>query len=111
MLVAALCIVTSGCGNPMPTAPDAFLTISGHIYQQETPEFGEPGLSQVLVTVQESGGTTRTAQTNGAGFYVVSVRIGTVSVIASKEGYTTGGANFDLSNNTVLNFSLTPIAD
>ena len=110
MLVAAMTSVISSCGKPLPTAPDAFMTISGYVYQQQTPELGEPGLSDVLVTVQEEGGTTRTAQTNGVGFYVVSVRTGTVSIMASKEGYTTGGTNFDLSSNTVLNFSLTPIA-
>jgi hypothetical protein len=36
------------------------------------------------------------------------VRAGTISITASKLGYATRASSFDMSNSTVLNFSLLP---
>jgi hypothetical protein len=111
VIVGALCVVVHACAQQLPGAPSAttLLTISGYVYQQETPELGEPALADVLITVQETEGFVRTAQTDGMGFYTVSLRAGTtISITASKVGYTTRSSTVDLSKSAVLNFSLTP---
>lgn len=110
MLVAGMCGVLPACAQQLPGAPDdrTLLTISGYVYQEGSPESGEPLLANVLITVQEAEGLPRTAETDDVGFYTVSVRGGTVSVTASKDGYATRASNFDLSKSTVLNFSLAP---
>ena len=109
LVVAGVVAAAVGCGGQVPSAPDVgLLTISGHVYQQETVEAGEPRLADVLITVQEEDGSPRTVMSNGVGFYTVAVRAGTIWITASKVGYATRVSTFDFSDSTVLNFSLTP---
>jgi hypothetical protein len=102
-------VVGSACGGQLPGAPDAgLLTISGYVYQQGTAELGEPVLVDALVTVQEEEGSARTAISDSRGFYMVSVRAGSVSITASKAGYAERVSQFNLAIDTILNFSLMP---
>jgi hypothetical protein len=100
----------AGCeGGPQgPTAVPA--RISGYVYQRPSAELGEPMLADVLITVEQVDGAQRTARTNAAGFYTVFVTRGVVSISAAKAGYQTNRSQFDLSSDTVLNFSLVPDA-
>jgi hypothetical protein len=109
LFVAGLCAIVPGCG-PLPGAPSDIqaLTISGYVYEQDTPALGEPKLADVLMTVQQTNQSPRTARSDTVGFYTVSVRAGPVSITATKAGYETRASSFDMSMNTVLNFSLTP---
>jgi hypothetical protein len=116
LITALFFVVTSvtiaGCDRQMPAAPAtaAPITISGYVYAEGTSEAGEPTLSDVTVMVQDAEGSPRTVISNGLGFYSVSTRSGTITITASKPGYTSRSASFDISADTVLNFSLTPIA-
>ena len=67
-------------------------------------------LADVLITVEQVDGAQRTTRTNAAGFYTVFVTRGIVSISAAKAGYQTNRSQFDLSSDTVLNFSLAPDA-
>ena len=98
-----LCVVGAwgiviGCGGQLPSAPVAAnrLTISGHVYAQGTSS-GEPAIGDVLITVQDGQGVAQTVLSNGVGFYSVAVQAGTISITASKIGYTSRESNFDLS--------------
>ena len=86
----------------------ALLTISGHVYQQETVELGEPLLVNVLITVQDVEGSAHTAITNHHGFYTVSAPAGMLSITASKPGYASRVLALDLSTNTIVTFHLSP---
>jgi hypothetical protein len=103
--------LVAGCdGAPQgPTAVPVRLT--GHVYQRPTAEFGEPMLSDVLITVEQADGSQSTTRTNAAGFYTVSVTRGIISISAAKEGYQTNRSQFELASDTVLNFSLVPSPD
>jgi hypothetical protein len=112
-LCAILVAAGSGCGRASPLSPDAALvTISGYVYFQAPA--GEPMIDNALVTVadaegSEDGSVPRwLAATNGDGFYAVTVRPGRISITASKEGYEAKVWHLQLSDDTVLNFSLTP---
>src|SRR5262245_38431726 len=107
---AALLGLAAGCeGGPQaPTAVPA--TISGYVYQRPTAEFGEPLLPDVLITIELADGSRCSTRTDGAGFYTVSVTRGIVAISAAKAGYQTNRSRFELSGDTVLNFSLTPSA-
>jgi hypothetical protein len=108
LVVVGMGAVVAGCGGELPTAPDGrLLTISGYVYAQATAS-GEPVIGDVVITVQEVEGPPHTAISDGLGFYTVSVRAGTISITASKLGYATRASSFDMSNSTVLNFSLLP---
>src|SRR5688572_33311867 len=88
MLSVVLSAGLSGCERPLPGAPGTgFLTISGHVYEQETPESGEPLLAGVLITVQTAKGSALTATSDGVGFYTLSIDGGIISITASKVGY------------------------
>lgn len=109
VVIASVSVGALGCGGQLPTAPDVGrLTISGHIYQLGRPDAGEPRLANVVISVQEADGSPQTVMSNGLGFYSVAVRAGTISITASKIGYATRVSSFDLSDSTVLNFSLKP---
>ena len=108
--IAVLGLVAGCDGGPHgPTAVPA--SISGHVYQRPTAEFGEPMLSDVLITVERADGSQYTTRTDAAGFYTVSVTRGIIAIIAAKEGYQTNRSQFELSRDTVLNFSLVPSPD
>jgi hypothetical protein len=97
------------CNSSVPAAPALAFTVSGYVYAQHTPEFGEPLVADAVITARDSEGHERSAVTDSKGFYVVPARSGVVSMNASKTGYETGIAQeFTLSQNTVLNFRLIP---
>jgi hypothetical protein len=72
------------------------------------PDTGEPPLEDVLITVRDSTGAERTTVSGRSGYYSVRAATGTVVVTASKPGYETRQSRFDVSESTVLNFSLKP---
>ena len=67
-------------------------------------------LPDVLITIEEADGSQSTTRTNAGGFYTVSVTRGIISITAAKAGYQTNRSHFELSSDTVLNFSLLPDA-
>ncbi len=71
-------------------------------------EFGEPGISNVLITIEQADGSRNSAMSNRAGFYIVSGTAGAISISAAKEGFDTNQSQFDLLSDIVLNFALTP---
>ena len=102
----------SACRWSSPAAPDgAPPTISGHVYHSFTPDTGEPLLADVLITVRDATGGETTALSDRTGFYSVRAAMGMVVVTASKDGYETRLSRFDVTESTVLNFSLTPTVD
>ena len=106
----ALLTAIARCGGAPQAPTGARPTVSGYVYQSATAAFGEPSLETVLITVDQADGTQRTALTNEAGFYTLSVFSGFISISATKAGFETNRSQFDLVDNTVLNFSLTPIS-
>jgi len=111
LLFTAVLGSVAGCdgASQAPTAVPVRLT--GYVYQRPTAELGEPMLSDVLITVEQADGSQSTTRTNAAGFYTVSVTRGVISISAAKEGYQTNRSQFELSSDTVLNFSLVPSPD
>ncbi|HEU4928046.1 MAG TPA: carboxypeptidase-like regulatory domain-containing protein [Vicinamibacterales bacterium] len=109
-LVVLLTLVTvPGCAGSSPLAPgSAPPTISGYVYLSFTPDTGEPPIEDVLITVRDSTGAERTTVSGRSGYYSVRAEMGTVVVTASKPGYETRQSRFDVSESTVLNFSLKP---
>ena len=75
------------------------------------PGAGEPPIADVLITVTGEDGEESSGRTDEAGFYTVRAAIGAVVVTASKDGYKTREARFEVSESTVLNFSLRPSAE
>lgn len=110
----SLCVGVAACDR-QPLAPASVrpLTVSGFVYERPIPGSGsgEPKLAGVLITVHEVDGSSRTATTDEIGFYTVGVRAGTISMTASKIGYTTGESMFEMANSTVLNFGLSRDAE
>ena len=99
----------AACGEGAPQGPTAVpAKITGHVYQRPTAELGEPMLPDVLITIEQTDGSKCTTRTNAAGFYTVSAAPGIISISAAKAGYQTNQSQFELSSDTVLNFSLVP---
>jgi hypothetical protein len=95
------------CGRDSPVAPSSSPPmISGYIYLQMTRGSGEPPIANVLITVRHAGGAETMTSSDGRGFYSVRTATGTVVVTATKNGYETGEFRFDVTDSTVLNFSL-----
>ena len=111
--VVVLAAFQVGCGGGSPLAPAEAspapvaerVTVSGQVYVDAT--WGEPPIADVSIRVTRDGEESMVA-TNREGFYRISVKPGTLSIAASKEGYETKAWSLVLSNDTVLNFSLTP---
>ena len=111
--LVALAAVEVGCGSQSPLAPAqvsqasaaAVVTVSGQVYLDAT--WGEPPIPDASITVTRDGAES-IVNTDADGFYRISVASGSVSIAASKEGYETKAWSLVLSNDTVLNFSLTP---
>ena len=97
LFVVGTCGIVSGCGGQLPSAPvdTNLLTISGHVYAHGTAS-GEPAIGDVLITVQDGRGVPHTTLSDGTGFYSVAVQAGTISITASKVGYTTRQSNVNL---------------
>ena len=83
--------------------------LTGYVYEVMQPGAGEPPIVDVVITVTEEDGETSSARTDSVGFYSVRAATGTVVVTASKDGYKTRQSRFDVTDSTVLNFSLRPI--
>ena len=82
--------------------------LTGYVYQVMLPGAGEPPIADVVITVTEEDGETSSARTDSVGYYSVRAATGTVVVTASKDGYKTRQSRFDVTDSTVLNFSLRP---
>jgi hypothetical protein len=83
--------------------------VSGRVYHLGTAELGEPNLVDVLITIDSADSSRRTTVTNATGFYSLSASAGIVSISAAKSGFQTNRSTFELSRDTVLNFSLIPV--
>ncbi|MGB2715653.1 MAG: carboxypeptidase-like regulatory domain-containing protein [Vicinamibacterales bacterium] len=106
MLMTFVCPIS--CETKLPTVAEGrLLTISGYIYQRETVQQGEPLLADALITVHHADGSESTVLSDADGFYTISVRPGSVSIMVSKNDYASQGSQFALVHNVVLNFSLT----
>ena len=114
----ALIVVTGCADHGSPVSPTsigssgrhAALMVSGYVYQQAS-EAGEPPIADVLITLRDAQGAERTATTDRRGFYSVRAMQGEVVVIAAKEGYNTRESRFEVTDSTVLNFGLEPVAE
>ena len=103
-------VLLNGCGGQSPVSPtENSLMVSGHVYQHLTPESGEPPIAGVLITLRHAKGAESTSLTDGDGFYRIPATAGEVTVSVSKDGYQTRELRFDVTDDTVLNFSLTPL--
>ena len=111
--IVALAALEVGCGGQSPLAPAEgskpsvaeLVTVSGQVYVDAT--WGEPPIRDASITVTRDGEES-IVSTNRGGFYRISVKSGSLSITASKEGYESKAWSLVLSNDTVLNFSLTP---
>jgi len=110
-------MVLTGCDGRSPASPsrdglvvsESGLTVSGYVYQAPAPDSGEPPIADALITLRDAAGTESTAVSDRRGFYRVRGTASEVVVRAAKEGYRTRESRFDLTESTVLNFSLTPL--
>ena len=82
--------------------------LTGYVYEVMLPGAGEPPIADVVITLTEEDGETSSARTDSVGFYSVRAATGPVVVTASKDGYKTRQSRFDVTDSTVLNFSLRP---
>ncbi len=79
--------------------------ISGQVYANAV---GDRPIVGARVDVNQADGSSTSVATDADGAYRISVRRGSVTITASSEGYEAKQWQFDLLNDTVLNFSLTP---
>jgi hypothetical protein len=114
-LLWAVILGSSACGgslgspSPIPQAsqPAADIApISGRIYANDGSLY--PPVPDALIEVNDADGTSRTVVSDADGFSRISARRGSITITASKEGYEAKQWQFDLLNDTVLNFSLEP---
>ena len=106
VLVALGLLANCGDSPNSPTAKPRM--VSGHVYQLGTAEVGEPMRAGVLITIEQADGQRATVRTNARGFYAVWATAGVVSISATMPGFQANRTEFDLADDTVLNFSLTP---
>lgn len=111
--IPALLLVTAaltGCGQQSPVSPTGdSLMVSGYVYREMTASSGEPALGDVTITLRDADGAESTAVSDRRGFYRVRAAPGQVVVSAAKEGYSTRESRFEVTDSTVLNFSLSPL--
>jgi hypothetical protein len=115
----AVLLTCFGCGYGSPTAPEQvlmgprvssdYVTLSGRVYEMETPTTGEPLIADVVIEVTDTEGSVARDRTAEDGSYRVVVNPGPVSVRLSKEGYEPKASHLVISSDIVLNFSLSPI--
>ena len=118
-LVAVPLVLTvlPGCDGQSPVSPsssrlmvsESGLTVSGYVYQSLARDSGEPPIADALITLRDATGIESTALSDFRGFYRVQGTASEVVVSVAKEGYSTRESRFDLTESTVLNFSLTPV--
>jgi hypothetical protein len=85
------------------------MSLSGWVYEMETPTAGEPALGGVLVEVTNKDGSIESDLTADDGSYRVLLRPGRVRVTVSKKGYAPESSDLHVLSDIVLNFSLRPI--
>src|SRR5215203_3042095 len=110
-------VVLPGCDGRSPVSPssdrlmvtESGLTVSGYVYQALARDSGEPPIGNALVTLRDAAGTEHTALSDRRGFYTVRGSASEVVVSVAKEGYSKRESRFDLTESTVLNFSLSPV--
>jgi hypothetical protein len=109
-----LTVLVAGCGGSLnaPSAVPQLLqpaaevsVISGQVYANAV---GDRPIVGARVDVNQADGSSTSVATDADGAYRISVRRGSVTITASSEGYEAKQWQFDLLNDTVLNFSLTP---
>jgi hypothetical protein len=105
------CAFLAACGRSPGAPAGATPLLTGYVYKVMLPGAGEPPIADVLITVADEDGEASSARTDDAGFYSVRAAVGAVVVTASKDGYKTREARFEVSDSTVLNFSLRPAAE
>jgi len=105
------CAFLAACGRSPGAPAGATPLLTGYVYKVMLPGAGEPPIADVLITVADENGEESSARTDEAGFYSVRAAVGAVVVTASKDGYKTREARFEVSDSTVLNFSLRPAAE
>ena len=105
---AAFLGLLAGCEGASQAPTAIPVKVSGYVYQRPTAQLGEPMLADVLITIEQADGSQCTTRTDAGGFYTVAVTRGTISISAAKAGYQTNRSQFELSTDTVLNFSLVP---
>lgn len=108
--VLLLTAVLAGCGQQSPVSPTGdSLMVSGYVYREMTAGSGEPAIADVTITLRDAAGAESTAVSDRRGFYRVRATAGDVVVSAAKEGYATRESRFEVTDSTVLNFSLSPL--
>jgi hypothetical protein len=109
-VVLLLTAVLTGCGRQSPMSPTGdSLMVSGYVYREMTAGSGEPALGDVMITLRDADGAESTAVSDRRGFYRVRAAAGEVVISAAKEGYSTRESRFEVTDSTVLNFSLSPL--
>jgi hypothetical protein len=116
----AACLLTVslagwGCSGS-PTAPTVVqrpggpagdaVTISGQVYASIAPMY--PYIENAVVEVDLGEGISAVVTSDAEGFYRITTRRGTITVTTSKDGFEPKQVHFDLSRDTVVNFSLDP---
>jgi hypothetical protein len=117
-ILFALVVVTGCADHSSPISPTsnrsdprgAALRVSGHVYQQAS-DVGEPPIADVLITLRDAQGAESSATTDRRGFYSIRAMPGAVIVSAAKEGYDPRESRFEVTDSTVLNFGLKPVAE
>lgn len=104
--------ILSGCSSSVsPVSPTTGpLMVTGYVYQRMTPGSGEPPIADALISLRDEDGTEFTSQSDDRGYYRIRATAGEVVMTAAKEGYKTRESRFDVTDSTVLNFSLALIA-
>jgi hypothetical protein len=110
-LCLLLVVIGLGCDRASPLSPDAGLvTITGYVYFQNS-SGGEPMIHNAVIAVEDDSGSRTQAASRPDGFYTISVKPGRISITASKEGFEAKVIQAEVSDDTVLNFSLTPMTE
>jgi len=110
---AALCLfaILSGCSSVSPVSPTTGpLMVTGYVYQRMTQGSGEPPIADALISLKDEDGAEFTARSDDRGYYRIRATAGAVVMTAAKDGYKTRESRFDVTDSTVLNFGLAPIA-
>ena len=106
-----LLAILSGCSSVSPVSPTTGpLMVTGYVYQRMTQGSGEPPIADALISLKDDDGIEFTARSDDRGYYRIRATAGEVVMTAAKDGYKTRESRFDVTDSTVLNFSLAPIA-
>jgi hypothetical protein len=84
--------------------------VTGYVYQRMTQGSGEPPIVDAVISLRDEEGTEFTARSDDRGYYRIRATAGEVVMTAAKDGYKPRESRFDVTDSTVLNFSLAPIA-